>query len=170
MSRQTRSSRPLFIFPIIAGSVWCLALSVLLARWLSQGRPRLPSQIDPRIAFVSDIAALELKPFFVLCCGIVAVTFAISIVAVHGARYATPLGREDAWRRYFVSWLSIALSAMAAVCLVGLSLFDALSDGATHAFFLNSALAAIGGCGICVDFVWWEQITGSDGLRISRIW
>lgn len=150
-----------YVFSLLAGISWFFNLSVLLTYWLASGRPRLPTQIDRRIAWVSDIGAQELKPFFVLFCCLTAIFFVVTTFNVHSLRYSgSSLGSNDRlWRRFF-SLLSVGLSIIAGLCLAGLSIYDCYSAGGIHAFFLNSALASIGACAACVAFVWVRQTSG----------
>ncbi|GAD97812.1 hypothetical protein AOR_1_1722194 [Paecilomyces variotii No. 5] len=77
----------LFLFPFIAGTVWFLTLSALLLTWLGRGSPRYPGQGNPYVAFISDIASFELKPLFLVGASITAVSFVVSVAAVHVVRY-----------------------------------------------------------------------------------
>ena len=43
--------RHLWLAPLVAGTAWFATLTVLLLYWIAQGRPRLPMQSNPYIAY-----------------------------------------------------------------------------------------------------------------------
>lgn len=55
----------LFLFPVLAGSVWFLTLASLLSIWLAHGMPQYPGQSNQHVAFVASYPP-RLKPLYII--------------------------------------------------------------------------------------------------------
>ncbi|EXJ82131.1 hypothetical protein A1O1_08200 [Capronia coronata CBS 617.96] len=164
--------RYLWLFPLIAGTSWGLTLSILLIYWLAQGRPRYPDQWNPYVAYISNIAAFELKPVFITGCTITAVSFALTVVAVHYARYSSHLYGlvEDAKWKKSTSVFAMLCGLWASLSLLLLTIYDTYHAADRHRILLLSCFAGLGITLITTGVVWFDQTWGPSRLEGLRKW
>jgi len=151
-----------WLLAVSGGGAWGLTLSILLVHWLARGRPTYPSQSNPYAAFISDIAAFELKPVFITGCTITALTYLGTIWSVNHIRYARSgyaLMHDARWRRVMSS-VSVILSFEAAISLFLLAIFDTVQAHERHHILL---LCTFGGLGLSAIFT---GATWSDQLKL----
>lgn len=166
-----------WLFPVIAASSWFITLSVLLIAWLAEGRPRYPGQSNPYVAFISDIGAFSLRPFFITGSVITAASFAATVLLVHWARYSPSfyaLIDDKLWRKA-LSIVATVLGIFASSSLIALSRFDTAKYHDTHKTLLLCCFAGLSGSAIATTAVWWREGTSLgmqkrkakewDGLR-----
>ncbi|EJU02018.1 hypothetical protein DACRYDRAFT_107739 [Dacryopinax primogenitus] len=120
------------VIPIIA---WFVTLWALLGWWLNSGRPKLPS-MEESIAYISDIGATFLKPLFIVGCIITGLGFFATLLVDALLRRAGILERAGRRRVRWISYASIASSAVGAIGLIFLSGFDTLRCPTEHDAFL----------------------------------
>ncbi|KAL3483889.1 Frag1/DRAM/Sfk1 family-domain-containing protein [Aspergillus germanicus] len=77
----------LYLFPLLAGTVWFVTLASLLLTWVARGMKPYPGQSNPHIPFISNIASFELKPLFLVGASITAMGFFFTVASVHVMRY-----------------------------------------------------------------------------------
>ncbi|KAG6356408.1 hypothetical protein INS49_015796 [Diaporthe citri] len=154
-----RYSHKLWVFPLVAGISWFSTLTILLVRWLALGQPRYPGQINPDIPFISDIAAFNFQPVFIVGCAVTGVAFAGTVFAVHHVRYSPKFYglTDDAEWRQTTSFVALFMGLLASVCLVCLSIFDTFENNDEHRFILMCTFAGLGLAAILTAIVWWDQ-------------
>jgi hypothetical protein len=174
MSRMSKESTPwpryLWIAPLLAGTSWILTLTVMLFYWVAKGRPRLPMQSNPYVAFISDIGAFALQPFFIGGCTLTSLSFGLTVYAVHYARYSPYLYRisDDVRWRKVCSASAMICGLAASTALLLLSIFDTYEYHSMHATIL---MVCFGGLALCMVFttaVWWDHtwwVRNEEGLR-----
>lgn len=138
--------RYLWLLPLVAGASWFLTLSILLIHWLAVGRPTYPGQSNPYVAFVSDIAAFEFKPVFIAGCTTTAITFALTVWAVHCSRYSAHsygLTDDAKWKKT-TSMLALFCGLWASVSFLLLAIFDTYRAHERHQYLLFSCFGGLG--------------------------
>lgn len=151
-----------WLFAVSAGGAWGLTLSILLVHWLARGRPTYPFQSNPYVAFISDIAAFELKPVFITGCTVTALTYFGTIWSANHIRYTRngyALAHDARWRK-IMSSIAVILSFEAAVSLFLLAIFDAVQAHERHHILL---LCTFGGLGLSAIFT---GVTWSGQLKL----
>ncbi|KAI1135337.1 Frag1/DRAM/Sfk1 [Hypoxylon sp. FL0543] len=164
--------RRLWLFPLLAGSFWFLTLTILLVRWLAIGRPQYPGQVNPWVPFISDIAAHQFKPVFIIGCAVTGITFFGTVWAVHHVRYSPQfygLTNDARWRRVTSSVAEIAGLA-AAVSLLNLSIFDTEDAHVRHRHLLMGTFGGLFVSAVATTAVWWDQIWGPTVFVGLRKW
>jgi len=162
--------RYLWVFPLVAGSAWFLTLSILLIHWLAAGRPRYPGQSNPYVAYISDIAAFEYKPVFIAGCTITALAFAVTVFAVHYARYSVHfygLTGDARWRK-MTSIFTLLCGLWAATSLLLLTVFDTFHAHQRHGVLLLSCFGGLLLAAFTTTVVWFDQAwkpSDWEGLR-----
>lgn len=167
-----RYSHKLWVFPLIAGTSWFSTLSILLLRWLALGRPRYPGQVNPEIPFISDIAAFNFQPVFIVGCAVTGVSFAGTVFAVHHVRYSPGfygLADDAPWRQV-TSLLALFMGLFASVCLVFLSIFDTFENNDEHRYILMCTFAGLGLASVLTAVVWWDEACGMARFAGLRKW
>ncbi|KAI0466389.1 hypothetical protein F4859DRAFT_307306 [Xylaria cf. heliscus] len=161
--RDVFSHRRLWLFPFLASIFWFATLTILLIRWLSLGRPRYPSQINPDIPFVSDIAAQTFQPVFIVGCVATGGCFFGSVFAVHHVRYSPRfygLTNDAQWKQR-VSLAALATGLVAAVSLILLSIFDTHDAHVRHHYLLLVTFGGLFLSALATTVVWWDQTHGT---------
>ncbi|KAI5838911.1 Frag1/DRAM/Sfk1 family-domain-containing protein [Morchella snyderi] len=119
---------PYWVCPVVCAFVWFVMNWVLMITWLAQGSPVYKSMNGGQtIAYISDIGASMLKPFFVIGCTITSITFFSSLYAIHRnqRRLETP-----------IDIAAIGAGGLGAVSLILLSILDTASFPRFHYGFL----------------------------------
>ena len=119
-----------WVLPIISASTWFLMLWVMLIYWLASSRPQYPSMDTGTIAYISDIGAYRLKPFFVTFSSITSLSFFMSLLSMR---------LNQALTRRLERCLDLAAlfsGALGCMSLVLLSIFDTARHAAIHRLFL----------------------------------
>jgi len=154
----------------VAGSAWFLTLSILLIHWLAAGRPRYPGQSNPYVAYISDIAAFGYKPVFIAGCTITALAFAVTVFAVHYARYSVHfygLTGDARWRK-MASICALLCGLWAATSLLLLTVFDTFHAHQRHGILLLSCFGGLLLAAFTTTVVWFDQAwkpSEWEGLR-----
>lgn len=167
------------ILPLISGTVWAITLLTLLIYWLAEGAPRYPGQVNPVVAFISDIGAFRLQPLFITGGIITSLTLTATIISVHLARRQRRLSTQkarDEQPRY-EKWVSIAacvFEVAACPCRICITLFDNYQHPGLHHTFLFLGLAGTALSCICTAFVLWSEMwtgpaKGNEFLRRSCV-
>jgi len=122
---------PLWILPLISGTVWFCVLWAMMITWLAQGQPKYPS-MEPgaRIAYISDVGAYRLKPLFVTGCAVTGTFLFLSLLSVRVNHKLS--SRSERW----FDILSILAVGMGSVALILLSVFDTRRYPSLHRLFL----------------------------------
>ncbi|KAI2632722.1 Frag1/DRAM/Sfk1 [Hypomontagnella submonticulosa] len=166
------SIRRLWLFPLLAGSCWFLTLTILLVRWLAIGRPQYPEQVNPYVPFVSDIAAHQFKPVFIVGCAITGATFLGTVFSVHHVRYSPKfygLIDDTPWRQT-ASLIALVAGLAAAVSLIFLSIFDTDDAHVRHRYLLMGTFGGLFVSAVTTTAVWWDQIWGPTVFIGLRKW
>ncbi|EXJ77367.1 hypothetical protein A1O3_09593 [Capronia epimyces CBS 606.96] len=121
-------------------------------------------------SYISNIAAFELKPVFITGCTITAVAFALTVVAVHYARYSSHLYGlvYDAQWKKRTSVLAVIAGLWASLSLLLLTVFDTYRAHDRHVILMLSCLAGLGLSSIATSAVWFDQAwrpPAREGLR-----
>ncbi|KAJ9632826.1 hypothetical protein H2204_007556 [Knufia peltigerae] len=109
--------------------------------------------------FISDIAAFECKPVFITGCTVTAIFFALTVWAVHYARYPDRcygLTRDAGWKKT-ISGLALVSGLWAAVSLLLLTVFDTYRAHERHQYLLLSCLGGLGISMLTTSTVWFDQ-------------
>ncbi|KAI2463751.1 Frag1/DRAM/Sfk1 [Annulohypoxylon bovei var. microspora] len=164
------SIRRLWLFPLLAGFFWFLTLTILLIRWLAIGRPQYPNQANPYMPFISDIAAHQFKPVFIIGCAATGITFFGTVFSVHHVRYSPKFYglTDDAPWRQTTSLIALLAGLTAAVSLIFLSIFDTEDAHTRHRHLLMGTFGGLFVSAVTTTAVWWDQIWGPAifvGLR-----
>lgn len=158
-SLYAKAHHRLHYFPIIAGVAWFSTITVLLLRWISVGRPQYPGQVNPHVPFISDIAAFQFKPVFIVGCTITSICFVGTVFAVHHVRYAEAFyGLIDdlRWKKA-TSAVALVSGVVAGTCLLLLSIFDTLEEHEKHRYLLVCTFGGLGVSALTTEVVWWDQ-------------
>jgi hypothetical protein len=159
-------------FPIVASLSWFLTLTLLLVRWLYMGRPRYPGQVNPYVPFISDIAAFQFKPVFVVGCTITAVGFVGTVYAVHHVRYSPSfygLVDDASWRKA-LSGIAMFTGLVAGTCLLLLSVFDTFEDHEKHRYLLVGTFGGLAVSSFATEIVWWDETWKAARFPGLRKW
>lgn len=167
------------LLPLVTGTVWVITLLTLLIYWLAEGSPRYPGQVNPYVAFISDIGAFRLQPLFIAGGIITSLTLTATIISVHLARRERRLAAqkpEDEQSRYekWVSILACLFDVAACPCRICITLFDNHGHPSLHRTFLFLSLAGTALSCICTAFVLWSEMwtgpaKGNELLRRSCV-
>lgn len=171
-SFYTHSRRRLHYFPIVASVSWFSTLTILLLRWLYLGRPRYPGQANPYIPFISDIAAFQFKPIFIIGCTLTAVCFVGTVYSVHHVRYSASfygLVDDAAWRKT-LSVIAMFSGLVAGSCLLLLSVFDTLEEHAKHRWLLVGTFGGLAISSFTTEIVWWDETYKAARFPGLRKW
>jgi hypothetical protein len=108
---------------------------------------------------VSDIAAFEFKPVFIVGCTTTAINFALTIWAVHYSRYSPQsygLAGDAKWKKT-TSMLALFCGLWASVSFLLLAIFDTYRAHERHQYLLFSCLGGLGLAMILTAIVWFDQ-------------
>ncbi|OTB00832.1 hypothetical protein M426DRAFT_226976 [Hypoxylon sp. CI-4A] len=166
------SIRRLWLFPLLAGLSWFLTLNILLLRWLAIDRPQYPGQANPYVPFVSDIAAHQFKPVFIVGCAATGITFLGTVFSVHHVRYSPKFYGlvDDAPWRQMTSLIALVAGLAAAVSLIFLSIFDTEDSHVRHRHLLMGTFGGLFISAVTTTAVWWDQIWGPTVFAGLRKW
>ena len=156
------------LFPITAGTVWFTTLLILLVYWLASGRPVYPSQVNPYVAFISDIGSFELQPLFIIGGVISAATLFITFCVVHYTLHWRHLpGRDGQDWQYSKSFsiLACIFELIGCPSQIGLTVFDNYSHPNVHRLLLFLALAGTALAALCTTIAFWDIMRQEDSKR-----
>jgi hypothetical protein len=171
-SLYRHTHKRLHYFPIIASASWFLTLTALLLRWLSLGRPRYPGQVNPWVPFISDIAAFQFKPIFILGCSLTAVCFVGTVWSVHHVRYSSTfygLVDDAVWRKT-MSGIAMVTGLVAGTCLFLLSVFDTFESHEKHRYLLVGTFGGLAVSSFTTEIVWWDETWKAARFPGLRRW
>ncbi|KAK9422021.1 putative Frag1/DRAM/Sfk1 family protein [Seiridium unicorne] len=142
-------------FPIISGLMWLATLLGLLLHWIiDTHRIHYSSMGDTQhIAYISDVGAAELKPFFVVGCVITTIFLDLSFATDRWLRHKGRLVPNTTMGEKVLSGLTIFFALIGTVGLCFLSGFDTAHYPRLHDIFL---LLFIAGYIISAIFICWE--------------
>ncbi|KAF2457416.1 Frag1/DRAM/Sfk1 [Lineolata rhizophorae] len=161
----------LWLFPLVAAVIWFATLLTLLIRWLVRGMPKYPDQSNPLVAFISDIAAFEMKPVFLVGGSITAVAFVGTVCSVHYARYHHSMyGIYDVRWKLWLSILSVIAGIVASSGLVLLGIMDTFRHHEEHNILLKICFGGLSVCAICTSIVYWDQTKKPSPFRRLRLY
>ncbi|KAF1979617.1 hypothetical protein BU23DRAFT_496338 [Bimuria novae-zelandiae CBS 107.79] len=162
----------LWIFPVIAGTSWFVTLAAMLLTWVARGCPRYPGQRNPYIAFISDIAAFQLKPLFLIGGVTTAAGFAATMVAVHVSRYDPRLyGLEgDALWKKTASIMAMCSGIVAGLGLILLAILDTFRFHEEHAVLLLVCFLGLVSSMVLTTVVYWDQARTPSPFRRLRVY
>ena len=124
--------------------------------------------LTPR--FISDIAAFQLKPLFLIGALATASSFLATLAAVHFSRYDPRIyGIDDsAWKRG-VSLLAVGSGVVAGLGLVLLAVLDTLRFHKAHAVLLLVCFVGLVLSMLLTTGVWWDQAWNPSPFRRLRV-
>ncbi|KAF2639979.1 hypothetical protein P280DRAFT_24384 [Massarina eburnea CBS 473.64] len=159
----------LWLFPAVAGTSWFVTLAAMLLTWIGRGCPRYPGQQNPYIAFVSDIAAFQLKPLFLVGSVTTSLCYIATVVAVHFSRYDGAMYgiRDVAWK----ARTSVAAMLSGVVAGLGLTLvavLDTFRFHRAHAVLLLVCLVGLALSMVLTTVVYWDQAWSPSPFRRLR--
>ncbi|KAI0002663.1 Frag1/DRAM/Sfk1 [Xylariaceae sp. FL0662B] len=166
------SIRRLWLFPLLAGFCWFWTLTILLIRWLAVGRPQYPGQVNPYVPFISDIAARQFKPVFLVGCALTGLNFFGTVFSVHHVRYSPKFYGlvDDARWRQTCSLLALLAGLVAASCLTLLAVYDTDDAHVLHRHLLMGTFGGLFVSAVTTTAVWWDQIWGPAVFSGLRKW
>ncbi|KAF2807822.1 uncharacterized protein BDZ99DRAFT_464732 [Mytilinidion resinicola] len=160
----------LWLFPFISGTAWFVTLAVLLITWFAEGMPKYPLQSNPYVAFISDIAAFTLKPFFLTGASITGITYIATVVLVHFARYDHRVyGIADVRWKKALSIFAMVCGIIAGLGLVLLGIMDTARYRIAHQYLLLACLLGIAGSAVSTTVVYWDQVWKPSPFRNLRV-
>lgn len=171
-SFYAHSHKRLHYFPIIASISWFSTLTTLLLRWVSLGCPRYPGQANPDIPFISDIAAFQFKPVFIIGCTLTAVCFVGTVYSVHHVRYSPSfygLADDATWRKT-LSGIAMFSGLVAGTCLLLLSIFDTFEEHEKHLWLLVGTFGGLAISSLTTEIVWWDETYKAARFPGLRKW
>ncbi|KAL8992981.1 MAG: hypothetical protein Q9169_006683 [Polycauliona sp. 2 TL-2023] len=146
-----------------SATAWFLTLSILLICWLAEGRPVYPSQVNPYVAFISDIGAYRLKPVFVIGSIVTGTAYAGTIFAAHHVRSdARIYGIKDPPWKQAVAVLALIAGLVASVGCVGLTMFDKRRSSELHGPMLMTTFLGIAISALMTEIVYSDQMRRSS--------
>lgn len=163
------------LLPLVSGTVWLITLLSLLIYWLAEGSPRYPGQVNPDVAFISDIGAFRLQPLFIAGGIVASLTLTGTIISVHLAqrerrRSTRRPGDEQSRYEKWVSILACVFDVAACPCRICITFFDNYGHPGLHRTFLFLALAGTAlGC-ICTAFVVWGEMWSGPTKGNKLLW
>ncbi|KAL8905167.1 MAG: hypothetical protein Q9207_002794 [Kuettlingeria erythrocarpa] len=158
-----------YLLPLIGGAAWFFTLAALFGYWLSEGRPVYPSQLNPYVAFISDIGAYRLKPLFITGGTITAIAYAGTILAAHHVRYDPHgYGIKDAGWKKGLSVVALVAGVTASVGCVCMTIFDTKRHTNLHGPMLLATFAGIGTSACCTELVYVDQMKPSTEYKELR--
>ncbi|KAI4103724.1 MAG: hypothetical protein L6R37_003652 [Teloschistes peruensis] len=151
------------------GTAWFLTLSILLLHWIAEDRPSYPGQLNPYVAFISDIGAQRLKPLFITGGTITALAYLSTIFAAHHVRRSSRLYaiKETQWKKW-LSALALVAGVAASVGCICLTIFDARRFTRVHRTMLSTTFCGIAVSALATEGVYAKQMSRSTGFRELR--
>lgn len=117
--------------------MWLATLLTMLIRWAAVGKPHYESmEANQHIAYISDVGAQGLKPFFITGSAITIVFFDLGFLAERWLRHNGRLARNKGRLDKSLSVLAIIFSILGGAGLILLSIFDTLRHNHQHNGFL----------------------------------
>ncbi|KAL8927220.1 MAG: hypothetical protein Q9208_002396 [Pyrenodesmia sp. 3 TL-2023] len=166
------SSFPLrfyYLLPLVGGTAWFFTLAALWGYWLGQGRPVYPSQLNPYVAFISDIGAYRLKPLFIAGGTVTAIAYAGTIFAAHHVRYDPDgYGIKDARWKKVLSIVALVAGVTASVGCISMTIFDTKHYTTLHRPMLLATFLGIALSACCTEVVYVEQMKPSTEFKEMR--
>lgn len=161
----------LWLLPLISGVTWFITLFVLLITWIAKGTPKYPGQSNPDIAFISDIAAFMLKPFFLIGATITAFAFIGTVCSVHFARYDHRMyGIDDIWFKKHISILAMVSGVVAGAGLILLAVMDTFRFHQEHHILLLICFSGLGLSALSTTVVYYDQTVKPSKFRELRFY
>ncbi|KAF2195162.1 hypothetical protein K469DRAFT_698722 [Zopfia rhizophila CBS 207.26] len=161
--------RHLWLFPLIAGTFWFLTLAALLITWLANGMPKYPKQSNPYVAFISDIAAFQLKPLFLIGGTVTALAFICTVFSVHFSRYDHRMyGIDDMKWKKGASVLAMLFGVVAGLALILLAVMDTFRFHEEHAVLLLVCFIGLVSSMVLTTVVYWDQVWRPSPFRRLR--
>ncbi|KAF2835015.1 hypothetical protein M501DRAFT_477228 [Patellaria atrata CBS 101060] len=161
--------RHLWLFPFVSGASWLLTLTALLITWIAKGMPRYPHQTNPYVAFISNIAAFQLKPVFFIGSTITGFAFIGTIYSVHWARYDPRMyGIDDARWKKTISLTSVMAGTIAGISLSLLSAMDTFRYHKKHRILLMICFGGLFVTCLCTAVVYFDQILTPSPFKRLR--
>ncbi|OCL13231.1 hypothetical protein AOQ84DRAFT_283540 [Glonium stellatum] len=161
----------LWLCPFLAGLAWFFTLFALLVTWLAKGMPKYPMQSNPCVAFISDMAAFTLKPLFLVGGSITAVSFILTVCAVHFARYSHRMyGIDDVRWKKSLSIFAMISGVVASLALVLLAGMDTLRFHEEHAVLLLVCFVGLAFSAIATTIVYFDQTWNPSPFRRLRVY
>ena len=127
---------------------------------------------DSRFSFVSDIAAFEFKPVFIAGCTTTAISFALTVWAVHCSRYSAHsygLTDDAKWKKT-TSMLALFCGLWASVSFLLLAIFDTYRAHERHQYLLFSCFGGLGLAMLLTALVWFDQTWEQSQWKGLRRW
>ncbi|KAK8183510.1 Frag1/DRAM/Sfk1 [Phyllosticta capitalensis] len=161
----------LWLLPLVSGVVWFVTLLSLLLRWVARGTPRYPGQSNPYVAFISDIAAFDMKPLFLIGACITAVAFIGTVCAVHFARYDDRMyGINDFWYKKWSSVLAMVSGVVAGLGLILLAIMDTFRFHEEHHVLLLVCFSGLAMSSLSTTLVYFDQTKKPSPFRLLRLY
>ena len=119
--------------------------------------------------FISEIAAHELKPVFIIGCFLTSICYFSTICAVNHIRHSTDKNRFIRGSRW---WSGCSIAAMlaslaASISLIPLSVLDVAHARARHRYLFLSTFGGLGLSAILTTIVWSNHLrSGSQPSRL----
>ncbi|KAF2108316.1 Frag1/DRAM/Sfk1 [Lophiotrema nucula] len=161
----------LWVFPALAGTAWFITLAGLLLTWIARGTPRYPGQQNPYVAFISDIAAFQLKPFFLTGSVITAFAFIGTLISVHFARYDHRMyGIDDVKWKKTLSAVAMIAGVIAGLGLLLLAIMDTYRFHEEHAVLLLVCFVGLASSMVLTSVVYFDQVWRASPFRRLRLY
>ncbi|KAF2280846.1 uncharacterized protein EI97DRAFT_9963 [Westerdykella ornata] len=143
-----------WFWPVFSALVWAAMLITMLVVWATDGYPKYPSMEQTQtIAYISDIGAQGLKPFFITMSTITVVSFNVNFILERWLRHTGRLApNTSVWQKIW-SLASVIAAIAGGVGLILVTVFDTLHHPRKHRVFLG---LFIGGYIVSAIFICWE--------------
>lgn len=157
-----------WLLPVISGVMWLVMLLVMLLYWIyGTDEERYSSMSEHQtIAYISDIGADTLRPYFIVGCVLTALFLDLSFVADRWLRHRGRLVPNVSLGEYILMGLTIAFALVGTAGLVGLSVADTVHHESLHRIFL---FVFIAGYLLSAVFICWEYQRLGKKHREHRI-
>ncbi|KAK7187440.1 Protein sfk1 [Paraphaeosphaeria sporulosa] len=132
----------------------------MLLTWVGRACPHIGSVLISGYGrFISDIAAFQLKPLFLIGSITTSFSYSLTILAVHTARYDRRMygfTGDTAWKRT-ASVVAMCSAVVAGIGLTLLAVLDTFRFHSEHAALLLVCFVGLAGSMVLTTVVWWER-------------
>lgn len=137
--------------PLFGCIVWWGMLIALITCWAVQGHPRYYFVDDKKeILFISDVAATNLQPIFIVCCCIQGVCYVLTLISERYLRHAGRLLPNWRQREKVMAGLAIGCAVIGQLGIMFVSIFNTHIFRKVHAFMLGVFLVGTAFSALCI--------------------
>lgn len=115
-----------WVLPILSALIWWGMLTFFFTIWAHRGFPIMYWMRDQTIMYISDIAAYELQPVFIVCASTQGILFVLALAAELYLRYDGRLREGTSmlrWVRY-CSYIALTAAVIGQLCVLMVSIYN----------------------------------------------